>query len=195
MQDSSEDASDPEEPKATKKQNVSEEPFIRKGLLDDEHWLVGAGSEAEDIGGEKQKTKPDVITNTVGLAAEKSDKQMDLQLNGGAGAVCQVTSSQSIADGDVMQDGEDSASTYAAGSQEMVDRVGKQDGKGGDDAQNRQTGILLPETLQQDGHGEALLHGKQDGQVDGLPHETLRQNGCSETVRHKKVQSIGNKED
>lgn len=77
--------------------------------------------------------------------------------------------------------------------------------------QNRQTGILLPETLQQDGHGEALLHGKvrrvviqarskltllqQDGQIDGLPHETLRQNGCSETVRHKKVQSIGNKED
>ena len=52
MQDSSEDASDPEEPKATKKQKVSEEPFISKGLLDDEHWLVGAGSEAEDIGGE-----------------------------------------------------------------------------------------------------------------------------------------------
>lgn len=53
MQDSSEDASDSEDQKATKKQNVSEEPFIRKGLMDDEHWLVGAGSEAEDIGGEK----------------------------------------------------------------------------------------------------------------------------------------------
>lgn len=51
MQDSSEDASDSEDQKATKKQNVSEEPFIRKGLMDDEHWLVGAGSEAEDIGG------------------------------------------------------------------------------------------------------------------------------------------------
>lgn len=53
MQDSSEDASDSEDQKATKKQNVSKEPFIRKGLMDDEHWLVGAGSEAEDIGGEK----------------------------------------------------------------------------------------------------------------------------------------------
>ena len=26
-----------------------------------------------------QKTKPNVVTNTVGLAAERSDKQVDLQ--------------------------------------------------------------------------------------------------------------------
>ena len=49
-----------------------------------------------------QQTKPNVVTNTVGLAAEKSDKQVDLQQNGEAGAVCQATSSQSIADGDVL---------------------------------------------------------------------------------------------
>ena len=53
MQDSSEDASDSKDQKVTKKQKVSEEPFVRKELLDDEDWLVGAGSEAEDIGGEK----------------------------------------------------------------------------------------------------------------------------------------------
>ena len=77
--------------------------------------------------------------------------------------------------------------------------------------QDRQAGNLLPEILQQDGHGEVLLHGKvrrvviqarsklilsqQDEQVDGLLHETLQQNGHGEPVLHEKVQSIGNKED
>ena len=54
MQDSSEGASDSKDRKAAKKQKASEEPFIRKELLDDEDWLVRAGSEAEDIGGEEK---------------------------------------------------------------------------------------------------------------------------------------------
>ena len=54
MQDSSEGASDSKDQKATKKQKASEEPFIRKELLDDEDWLVRVGSEAEEIRGEEK---------------------------------------------------------------------------------------------------------------------------------------------